>query len=170
MIATGIDLGEAFAVAQVGHGPQGYFLLALAEKNSVRDPAGCLALLQAMPTPDVIACEDLFFSAEKPRALRAERMVGVIDVAIQFRAWPKLQRISPLTVKEIATGYGLAQKEAVRKVMIALFPRFENGDAVNWGERTLNASDAAAIAYAALVQMEGKVGQGVMKFGRRKKL
>lgn len=169
MIATGIDLGEEFAVAQVGHGPQGYFLTVLAEKNSVRDPAGCLALLQAMPTPDILACEDLFFSEQKPRAMRAERMVGVIDVAIQFRGWPKLVRLAPTEVKESATGYGLAPKEGVRKIMIARFPTFEDGTAVNWPKRTLNASDAVAIAYAALLKKEARFGQPALNFGRARR-
>ncbi|QEE29281.1 crossover junction endodeoxyribonuclease RuvC [Terriglobus albidus] len=97
-----------------------------------------LAGLLTAYAPDVVAIEDVFFSANAKSALKLGQVRGV---ALLAAATCNLQvaEYAPLKIKSSVVGYGLAKKEQVQ-FMVARLLEIENQF------ETADAADALAIA------------------------
>jgi len=76
------------------------------------------ALLEAH-RPDVVAIEEVFFSANAKSALKLGQVRGVALLAAANQNLP-VAEYAPLAIKSAVVGYGLAQKEQVQFMVARL--------------------------------------------------
>jgi crossover junction endodeoxyribonuclease RuvC len=93
-------------------------------------------------TPNIVAFEKLFFAKNRRTALAVAEMRGVL-IATAEESGSVLREYAPNEVKLAVTGYGLADKRAVEK-MVKLILKAPNLTAID------DAMDALAIALTAL--------------------
>ncbi len=99
--------------------------------------AQLMALLD-IHRPDVVAIEEVFYSANAKSALKLGQVRGVALLAAANCGLP-IAEYAPLTIKSSVVGYGLAQKEQVQFMVTRLL----NLDVI---PEPADAADALAIA------------------------
>lgn len=97
-----------------------------------------LTALMTLHTPDVVAVEDVFFSANAKSALKLGHVRGVALLAAAGCGLPVVE-YAPLSVKSAVVGYGLAEKEQVQFMVTRLL-------ALESAPDSADAADALAIA------------------------
>ena len=97
-----------------------------------------LTALIALHQPEVVAIEEVFFSANVKSALKLGQVRGVAMLAAAISALPVVE-YAPLSIKSSVVGYGLAGKEQVQFMVRRLL---ENENAFD----SPDAADALAIA------------------------
>jgi len=95
----------------------------------------------AVHAPDVVAIEEVFFSANAKSALKLGQVRGVALLAAAMSGCP-VAEYAPLTIKSSVVGYGLAAKEQVQFMVMRLL-KIEAPDSAD-------AADALAIAICHL--------------------
>ena len=96
-----------------------------------------LALLE-LHRPEVVAIEEVFFSANAKSALKLGQVRGVAMLAAANSGLP-VAEYAPLSIKSSVVGYGLAQKEQVQFMVTRLLDLPRAPDSAD-------AADALAIA------------------------
>jgi crossover junction endodeoxyribonuclease RuvC len=152
MRVFGIDCGTEFTgygVVEVVESPRGQrltYLCAGAVKLSKKDPtpvrlaqvyAELTSLLQHWQ-PQVVAIEEVFFSANAKSALKLGQVRGVAMLAAANCGLP-VAEYAPLSIKSAVVGYGLAAKEQVQFMVARLLE-------LEIAPKPADAADALAIA------------------------
>ena len=101
-----------------------------------------LTALIALHQPDVIAIEEVFFSANAKSALKLGQVRGVALLAASLSGKP-VAEYAPLSIKSAVVGYGLAAKEQVQFMVMRLLDLQVAPDSPD-------AADALAIAICHL--------------------
>ena len=101
-----------------------------------------LTALIALHHPDVIAIEEVFFSANAKSALKLGQVRGVALLAAALSGKP-VAEYAPLSIKSAVVGYGLAAKEQVQFMVMRLLDLQVAPDSPD-------AADALAIAICHL--------------------
>ena len=96
----------------------------------------------ALYEPDVVAIEEVFFSANAKSALKLGQVRGVALLAAALAGRP-VAEYAPLSIKSAVTGYGLAQKEQVLFMVMRLLRLERKPDSPD-------AADALAVAICHL--------------------
>ncbi len=112
--------------------------------------------LIALHAPDVVAIEEVFFSANAKSALKLGQVRGVAMLAAANCGLP-VAEYAPLSIKSSVVGYGLAQKEQVQFMVTRLLELDRAPDSAD-------AADALAIAIchihtAQTIQVQGGSGR-----------
>jgi crossover junction endodeoxyribonuclease RuvC len=97
-----------------------------------------LTAMMALHEPDVVAIEEVFFSANAKSALKLGQVRGVALLAAATSGMP-VAEYAPLKIKSSVVGYGLAAKEQVQFMVSRLLELKEAPDSAD-------AADALAIA------------------------
>jgi crossover junction endodeoxyribonuclease RuvC len=97
-----------------------------------------LIAMLALHQPEVVAIEEVFFSANVKSALKLGQVRGVAMLAAATCGLPVVE-YAPLSIKSSVVGYGLAAKEQVQFMVRRLL---NNEDAFD----SADAADALAIA------------------------
>src|SRR3984957_9546300 len=97
-----------------------------------------LTALMALHQPEIVAIEEVFFSANAKSALKLGQVRGVAMLAAATCNLP-VSEYAPLTIKSSVTGYGLAAKEQVQFMVTRLL-------ALDCAPESPDAADALAIA------------------------
>ncbi len=98
--------------------------------------------LMAVHTPDVVAIEEVFFSANAKSALKLGQVRGVAILAAATSGLPVVE-YAPLSIKSAVVGYGLAAKEQVQFMVTRLLE-------LPCAPESPDAADALAIAICHL--------------------
>jgi crossover junction endodeoxyribonuclease RuvC len=152
MRVFGIDCGTEFTgygVVEVDHSGRelklrhlcaGAVRLNKKDKTPVRllQVYGELTGLLRLWQPEVVAIEEVFFSANAKSALKLGQVRGVAMLAAARCGLP-VAEYAPLTIKSAVVGYGLAAKEQVQ-FMVARLLELEEAP------KPADAADALAIA------------------------
>jgi crossover junction endodeoxyribonuclease RuvC len=104
--------------------------------------------------PNVVAIEEVFFSANARSALKLGQVRGValLAAALSNR---EVAEYAPLSIKSAVVGYGLAQKEQVQFMVMRLLKLEVAPDSPD-------AADALAIAICHLHTAQTQAAQGVL--------
>jgi crossover junction endodeoxyribonuclease RuvC len=102
--------------------------------------------------PDVIAIEEVFFSANAKSALKLGQVRGVALLAAAHSG-RAIAEYAPLSIKSAVVGYGLAQKEQVQFMVMRLLKLETAPDSPD-------AADALAIAICHLHTAQTLSAQG----------
>jgi len=97
-----------------------------------------LTAMMALHAPDVVAIEEVFFSANAKSALKLGQVRGVALLAAATCGLP-VAEYAPLKIKRSVVGYGLAAKEQVQFMVTRLLE-------LNEAPESPDAADALAIA------------------------
>ena len=97
-----------------------------------------LTSLMAVHRPEVVAIEEVFFSANAKSALKLGQVRGVAMLAAASAGLP-VAEYAPLTIKSSVVGYGLAAKEQVQFMVTRLLELAS-------APESADAADALAIA------------------------
>ena len=111
--------------------------------------------LMALHQPEVVAIEEVFFSANAKSALKLGQVRGVAMLAAASCGLP-VAEYAPLSIKSSVVGYGLAAKEQVQfmvKRLLDLDAAFDSADA----------ADALAIAICHIHTSQTLLLQGVVR-------
>ena len=103
--------------------------------------------------PDVIAVEEVFFSANAKSALKLGQVRGVALLAAALTGKP-VAEYAPLSIKSAVVGYGLAQKEQVQFMVMRLLKLEQKPDSPD-------AADALAVAICHLHTAQTLAVQGL---------
>jgi crossover junction endodeoxyribonuclease RuvC len=109
--------------------------------------------------PDVVAIEEVFFSANAKSALKLGQVRGVALLAAALCGKP-VAEYAPLSIKSAVVGYGLAQKEQVQFMVMRLLKleaKFDSPDA----------ADALAVAICHLHSAQTLAAHSPSKPGAR---
>jgi crossover junction endodeoxyribonuclease RuvC len=106
-----------------------------------------LTALLDLHAPDVVAIEEVFFSANAKSALKLGQVRGVALLAAAMAGKP-VAEYAPLSIKSAVVGYGLAAKEQVQFMVMRLLRLAEAPDSAD-------AADALAIAICHLQTAQG---------------
>ena len=120
-----------------------------------------LMLLLAAHEPEVVAIEEVFYSANVKSALKLGQVRGVALLAAANCRLP-VAEYAPLTIKSSVVGYGLAQKEQVQ-FMVTRLLRLE------CVPEPADAADALAVAICHMhthQTLAGQTPQGQTPAGR----
>jgi crossover junction endodeoxyribonuclease RuvC len=104
--------------------------------------------------PDVIAIEEVFFSANAKSALKLGQVRGVALLAAAH-AGRAIAEYAPLSIKSAVVGYGLAKKEQVQFMVMRLLK-------LELAPDSADAADALAIAICHLHTAQTLTAQGVL--------
>ena len=120
-----------------------------------------LTALIALHQPEIVAIEEVFFSANAKSALKLGQVRGVAMLAAATCGLP-VAEYAPLSIKSSVVGYGLAAKEQVQfmvKRLLDLDEAFDSADA----------ADALAIAICHIHTAQTLLLQGArpMKLAAR---
>ena len=91
--------------------------------------------------PDVVALEQLYFMKNRKTALDVSQARGVLMLLV-VKSGLKVRELAPSTIKKAVTGYGLASKKDVAK-MVGYFLK------INVEDKLDDVTDALAIAIVA---------------------
>jgi len=97
-----------------------------------------LTAMMALHQPDVVAIEEVFFSANAKSALKLGQVRGVAMLAAATSRLPVVE-YAPLKIKSAVVGYGLAAKEQVQFMVTRLLE-------LDRAPESPDAADALAIA------------------------
>src|ERR1700761_3178043 len=101
-----------------------------------------LTALMALHQPEIVAIEEVFFSANAKSALKLGQVRGVAMLAAATCGLP-VAEYAPLSIKNSVVGYGLAAKEQVQFMVTRLL-------ALDCAPDSADAADALAIAICHL--------------------
>ena len=107
----------------------------------------------ALHQPDVVAIEEVFFSANAKSALKLGQVRGVALLAAAMAGRP-VAEYAPLSIKSAVVGYGLAAKEQVQSMVVRLLKLEQQPDSAD-------AADALAVAICHLHTAQTLAVQGV---------
>lgn len=110
-----------------------------------------LMLLLAAHAPDVVAIEEVFYSANVKSALKLGQVRGVALLAAANCGLP-VAEYAPLKIKSSVVGYGLAQKEQVQYMVTRLLR-------LDCVPEPADAADALAVAICHLHTAQTLAGQ-----------
>ena len=102
--------------------------------------------------PDVVAIEEVFFSANAKSALKLGQVRGVALLAAALSG-RTVAEYAPLSIKSAVVGYGLAQKEQVLFMVMRLLRLEQKPDSPD-------AADALAVAICHLHCAQSLAAQG----------
>ncbi len=150
MIILGIDPGSrriGYGIIRASGAPPSILAAGILKIRSL-DSAGALneahqetlALIRKY-RPEILGIEKLYFAKNRKTAIGVAQARGVI-VALAIRQGLEVLEYSPSEVKSGVAGYGLADKQAVAKMVRAIFGK-PNLRVID------DASDALAVAYLA---------------------
>jgi crossover junction endodeoxyribonuclease RuvC len=111
-----------------------------------------LIALMSLHRPEVIAIEDVFFSANAKSALKLGQVRGVAMLAAATCGLP-VAEYAPLSIKSAVVGYGLAAKEQVQFMVKRLLEKENAFDSAD-------AADALAIAICHIHTAQTLLVQG----------
>ncbi len=114
-----------------------------------------LTALIELHAPDVVAVEEVFFSANAKSALKLGQVRGVALLAAAMAHKP-VAEYAPLAIKSAVVGYGLAAKEQVQFMVTRLLRLEQTPDSPD-------AADALAVAICHLHTAQS----GALTGGRR---
>jgi crossover junction endodeoxyribonuclease RuvC len=97
-----------------------------------------LTAIIALYQPDVVAIEEVFFSANAKSALKLGQVRGVAMLAAETSGLPVVE-YAPLKIKSSVVGYGLAAKEQVQFMVTRLLE-------LDQAPESADAADALAVA------------------------
>ena len=97
-----------------------------------------LTALMTLHEPEIIAIEEVFFSANAKSALKLGQVRGVAMLAAATCGLP-VAEYAPLSIKSAVVGYGMAAKEQVQFMVTRLL-------ALDHAPESPDAADALAIA------------------------
>jgi crossover junction endodeoxyribonuclease RuvC len=97
-----------------------------------------LTAMMSLHQPDVVAIEEVFFSANAKSALKLGQVRGVAMLAAASSGLP-VAEYAPLKIKSSVVGYGLAAKEQVQFMVTRLLE-------LDQAPESPDAADALAIA------------------------
>jgi len=114
-----------------------------------------LIALMALHQPEVVAIEEVFFSANVKSALKLGQVRGVAMLAAATSGLP-VAEYAPLSIKSSVVGYGLAAKEQVQFMVKRLL---DNESAFD----SADAADALAIAICHIHTSQTLLLQGARR-------
>lgn len=114
-----------------------------------------LTAMIAMHKPDVVAIEEVFFSANAKSALKLGQVRGVALLAAAMSGLP-VAEYAPLKIKSAVVGYGLAAKEQVQFMVTRLLE-------LERAPESPDAADALAIAICHIHTSQTLEAQGVLR-------
>jgi crossover junction endodeoxyribonuclease RuvC len=114
-----------------------------------------LTARMALHEPDVVAIEEVFFSANAKSALKLGQVRGVAILAAASSGLPVVE-YAPLKIKSSVVGYGLAAKEQVQ-FMVTRLLELENAP------ESPDAADALAIAICHIHTAQTTEIQGAIR-------
>ena len=169
MRVFGIDCGTEFTgygVVEMDHGARNPKLLHLGagaiklnkKETTPQRLAQVYAELIALITlhePNVIAIEEVFFSANAKSALKLGQVRGVAMLAAATCSTPVVE-YAPLSIKSAVVGYGLAAKEQVQFMVTRLLELEET-------PKSPDAADALAIAICHIHTAQTLTLQGALR-------
>lgn len=151
-----VELDCAARLPRLVHRAAGTIRLNKKEKTPLRllQVYSELTGLMALHVPEVVAIEEVFFSANAKSALKLGQVRGVAMLAAASGGLPVVE-YAPLSIKSSVVGYGLAQKEQVQFMVTRLLGLESAPDSAD-------AADALAIAICHIhtAQTLGLQGQG----------
>jgi len=109
----------------------------------------------ALHEPDVVAIEEVFFSANAKSALKLGQVRGVAMLAAASLGL-EIVEYAPLKIKSSVVGYGLAAKEQVQFMVTRLLELDEAPDSAD-------AADALAIAICHIHTAQTLLAQGSIR-------
>ena len=114
-----------------------------------------LTAMMALHQPEVVAIEEVFFSANAKSALKLGQVRGVAMLAAASAGLPVVE-YAPLKIKSSVVGYGLAAKEQVQFMVTRLLDLQQAPDSAD-------AADALAIAICHIHTAQTLTLQGVAR-------
>jgi crossover junction endodeoxyribonuclease RuvC len=111
-----------------------------------------LTAMMALHQPDVVAIEEVFFSANAKSALKLGQVRGVAMLAAATSGLP-VAEYAPLRIKSAVVGYGLAAKEQVQFMVTRLLE-------LDQAPESPDAADALAIAICHIHSAQTLAFQG----------
>ena len=114
-----------------------------------------LTAMIALYEPDIIAVEEVFFSANAKSALKLGQVRGVALLAAATSGLP-VAEYAPLKIKSSVVGYGLAAKEQVQFMVTRLLE-------LDHAPESADAADALAIAICHIHTAQTLEAQGVRR-------
>jgi crossover junction endodeoxyribonuclease RuvC len=111
--------------------------------------------LIALHQPDVVAIEEVFFSANAKSALKLGQVRGVAMLAAATCGMPVVE-YAPLSIKSAVVGYGLAAKEQVQFMVTRLL-------SLDCTPNSPDACDALAIAICHIHTAQTLSLQGALR-------
>jgi crossover junction endodeoxyribonuclease RuvC len=112
-----------------------------------------LTAMMSLHQPDVVAIEEVFFSANAKSALKLGQVRGVALLAAATSGLP-VAEYAPLKIKSSVVGYGLAAKEQVQFMVTRLLE-------LDSAPESPDAADALAIAICHIHSAQTLALQGV---------
>src|ERR1700710_2412380 len=109
----------------------------------------------ALHEPEVVAIEEVFFSANAHSALKLGQVRGVASLADASCGLPVVE-YAPLSIKSAVVGYGLAAKEQVQFMVTRLLELRE-------APESPDAADALAIAICHIHTAQTLMAQGGLR-------
>jgi crossover junction endodeoxyribonuclease RuvC len=114
-----------------------------------------LTAMMAVHEPDVVAVEEVFFSANAKSALKLGQVRGVALLAAATSGLP-VAEYAPLKIKSAVVGYGLAGKEQVQFMVGRLLQ-------LDRAPESPDAADALAIAICHIHTFQTLEAQGALR-------
>jgi crossover junction endodeoxyribonuclease RuvC len=114
-----------------------------------------LTAMIALHEPDIVAIEEVFFSANAKSALKLGQVRGVALLAAATSGLP-VAEYAPLKIKSSVVGYGLAAKEQVQFMVVRLLE-------LNHALDSADAADALAIAICHIHTAQTLEAQGMLR-------
>ena len=114
-----------------------------------------LTAMMSLHQPDVVAIEEVFFSANAKSALKLGQVRGVAMLAAASAGLP-VAEYAPLKIKNSVVGYGLAAKEQVQFMVTRLLGLEQAPDSAD-------AADALAIAICHIHTAQTLTLQGAIR-------
>ena len=112
-----------------------------------------LASVMALHRPEIVAIEEVFFSANAKSALKLGQVCGVAMLAAASMGLEVVE-YAPLKIKSSVVGYGLAAKEQVQYMVTRLLE-------LDQSPESADAADALAIAICHIHTAQTLMAQGV---------
>ena len=135
-----VELDERARTPRLTHLAAGTIRLSKKEKTPQRlaQVYSELVALMSLYQPEIVAIEEVFFSANAKSALKLGQVRGVAMLAAANCNLP-IAEYAPLSIKNSVVGYGLAAKEQVQFMVTRLL-------ALDHAPESPDAADALAIA------------------------
>src|ERR1700758_2058749 len=130
-----VELDEQARIPRLSHLAAGTIRLSKKEKTPQRlaQVYNELIALLTLHQPEIVAIEEVFFSANAKSALKLGQVRGVAMLAAAICGLP-VAEYAPLSIKNSVVGYGLAAKEQVQFMVTRLLEldrAFDSADAAD---------------------------------------
>ena len=135
-----VELDESARMTRLVHRAAGTIRLSKKQKTPERllQVYTELTALLGLHEPEIVAIEEVFFSANAKSALKLGQVRGVALLAAATCGLP-VAEYAPLSIKSSVVGYGLAQKEQVQFMVTRLL-------SLDHAPESADAADALAVA------------------------